>query len=441
MTHLAKVARIVDQLKSRNRDAGPLSLKKDAVSHMVPNPNDPRHRDQKLDVRGLNEILEIDTGAKTCTAEPGVTFFDLVKRTLEVGLIPKLVPELKTITIGGAVSGCSVESMSFQYGGFHDTCLEYEVITAGGEVLNCSPGQNADVYHMMHGSYGTLGIISKIKFELIPAEKYVRMDYIRYPNFQTFSEAMLRRSRDKDVEFMDGIIHSPQECILCLGTMVDKFAYVSDYKFLNIYYKSTRKRTQDYLKTEDYLFRYDTECHWLSRTIPGLESKPMRLLLGKFLLGSTNLLTWSKRLRPVLKLDKRPDVVVDVFIPANQLEKFWRLYLEKIDYFPVWIVPYRRAQSYPWLNPDYEKRIGDDLFIDLAVYGLSNRKKDRNYYKILEEMVYECNGIKTLISHKFYDRETFWKIYNRENWEKVKQRTDPDNLFRDLYEKFHFRTA
>ena len=53
--------------------------------------------------------------------------------------MPIVVPELKTITIGGAVAGCSIESMSFVHGGFHDTCLEYEVITATGEVLTCTP--------------------------------------------------------------------------------------------------------------------------------------------------------------------------------------------------------------------------------------------------------------------------------------------------------------
>ena len=59
-----------------------------------------------------------------------MTFVDLVAATLRHGLVPIVVPELKTITIGGAVAGCSIESMSFRYGGFHDTCLEYEVITA-----------------------------------------------------------------------------------------------------------------------------------------------------------------------------------------------------------------------------------------------------------------------------------------------------------------------
>ena len=42
---------------------------------------------------------------------------DKVAATLPHGLAPYVVPELETITIGGAVSGCSLESMSFEVGG------------------------------------------------------------------------------------------------------------------------------------------------------------------------------------------------------------------------------------------------------------------------------------------------------------------------------------
>lgn len=43
--------------------------------------------------------------------------------------------------------------------------------------------------------------------------------------------------------------------------------------------------------------------------------------------------------------------------------------------------------------------------------------------------------MKTLISHNYYSEEDFWKTWNRDNYQKVKRRTDPDNLFRDLYAK------
>jgi hypothetical protein len=38
------------------------------VSHLVPKPRDKRHSDDKIDVRDLDEILEIDPVAMTCTA-------------------------------------------------------------------------------------------------------------------------------------------------------------------------------------------------------------------------------------------------------------------------------------------------------------------------------------------------------------------------------------
>src|SRR5882672_11317412 len=162
--HGAKVARIVAQLRAHPGDR-PVSLRKKAVSHQVPKAGDLRHKDPKIDISDLTEILEIDPVRRVCVAESGVTFVDLVAATLAHGLVPIVVPELKTITIGGAVAGCSIESMSFVHGGFHDTCLEYEVITASGEVLTCTPDRNELVFQMLHGAFGTLGILTRLTFK------------------------------------------------------------------------------------------------------------------------------------------------------------------------------------------------------------------------------------------------------------------------------------
>src|SRR3954466_8003418 len=152
--HRDKVARIARQL-CELPPGRPASLRKKAVSHQVPKRNDLRQRDSKVDVGDLTEILEIDPVRRICVAESGVTFVDLVAATLPHGLVPIVVPELKTITIGGAVAGCSIESMSYVHGGFHDTCTEYEVITAKGDVLTCTPdNEHALVFQMVHGAFG-----------------------------------------------------------------------------------------------------------------------------------------------------------------------------------------------------------------------------------------------------------------------------------------------
>ena len=44
-------------------------------------------------------------------------------------------------------------------------------------------------------------------------------------------------------------------------------------------------------------------------------------------------------------------------------------------------------------------------------------------------------GLKTLISHNYYSRDEFWQLYNKPNYDAVKQITDPDNQFRDVYDK------
>ena len=136
--HRRRVEKLSQQLKSRTEKT-PLSLKKKTVSHMVPHPANRKHDDDKLDISDFDEILEIDTNNRLCTAEPGVTFEKLVRATLPHNLVPAVVSEFRTITIGGAVAGCSIESMSYKLGGFHDSCVAYEVVTAKGEVLDCRP--------------------------------------------------------------------------------------------------------------------------------------------------------------------------------------------------------------------------------------------------------------------------------------------------------------
>jgi FAD/FMN-containing dehydrogenase len=438
MNHEDRVARVAADVKARAErrsvHGGFVSLGKAAVSHFVPNPHDPRHADTKLDVRDLVEILDLDVTGCTCTAEPGLTFSALVRATLPHGLIPKLVPELETITLGGAVAGYAIESMSHKHGGFHDSCLELEVVSGTGEVLRCSRAENRDVFEMIHGSYGALGIITKLKFELIPAKPFVHMEYQRHESFESFNEQMQEQCAALDVDFVDAIVHSRDQFVLCLGRFIDAAPHTSSYTGSEIFYQSTLRLKEDFLTTYDYLFRYDTDCHWATRAIPGISTKIGRRLFGRLFLGSTKLLNWSRRLRPILKYQRHLPVVIDLLIPKRRFAEFYRWYEREIGYYPLWIVPYRMPVPYRWVSEEHRS----DLYVDVAVYGLPNDIPGVNYSKLLEDQTFALGGVKTLISENHYDESTFWKIYDRTAYDDVKRRTDPGNLFRDVYQKFHF---
>jgi FAD/FMN-containing dehydrogenase len=395
---------------------------------MVPKARDATRRDDKIDISDLDRILDIDPVRRVCVAESGVTFVDLVDATLRHGLVPMVVPELETITVGGAVAGCSLESSSFRVGGFHDTCLAYEVITADGEVLDCTPdNENALVFQMMHGTFGTLGILSKLEFRLAPAKPFVRVAYEKHAALGDYLASIDRHVRAQDVGFIDGILHAPDELVLATAGFVDVAPYTSRYDWTKVYYRSTRERSEDYLRTKDYFFRYD-------RGVTNVHPKSAlgRLLFGK-LVGSTQLLRIAARF-PWLLRSEHPTITLDVFIPFSKVPAFMQWYEREFAFFPLWCVPYKLVRPYEWLSEGFVRRNEDELFLDLAIYGM-RQEGGRNLHKIMEEKLLELGGIKTLISHNYYSEQDFWQTYNREHYAAAKARTDPRNLLRDLYAK------
>ncbi len=425
--HSAKVEDVQRQLRAW--PAGqPLSLKKRSPSHQVPKPGDLKYRDRKLDLSALDAIIDVDVQRRRCTAEPGVTFVDLVAATLPHGLVPLVVPELETITVGGAVSGCSIESMSFEVGGFHDTCLAYELLTGRGELLRCDPeGDDALVFDMVHGAFGTLGVLTELTFRLCPAEQHIRVVYEQHRDAASYLASIAAHAQNGDVDFIDGIIHGPELYVLSLGQFVRRAPYTHRYDWVTPYYRTTARRAEDYFETPDYFFRYN-------RGVTAVRPRSFlaRLLLGRFL-DSTRVLRLADRFNHLLT-PERIGVTVDLFLPYSRCEEFLAWYWREFGPHPLWCVPYRPAAPYPWISDAYHARHDDELFVDLAIYGF-NSDDGRNYYRLLEEKLHELAGLKTLIAPNFYDEDEFWGVFHRDNHFAVKARTDPDGLFRDLYSK------
>lgn len=426
-SHAEKVNRIAQQLKAR-KSSVLLTLKKKTVSHEVPKSGGHSNLDEKLDISDLNEIIAIDREQNICIAEPGATFAEIVDAAFKYGLVPFVVPELKTITVGGAVAGCSIESTSYKFGGFHDSCLEYEILTAKGDVLICTPdNENSLLFQMLHGTFGTLGIITRIKFKLMPAKQFVKMTYEKYKNLAEFKNAIWQHYTSKDIDFMDGIIHSPSEYVLSAGNFVDNAPYTHSYDWVRVYFRSTAKRTEDYLKTPDYFFRYN-------KGVTNVHPKSLiaRILFGWFINSNItlNVVNVFKRFLPSGVIP----ITVDTFIPFSKMNAFMDWYEKELNHFPLWCVPYKIVRKYEWISGQFLENVKDELFLDIAIYGL-HKDNSECCYRIIEEKLMELGAIKTLISTNLYSEKEFWSIWNRKNYDLVKQKTDPDNIFMNLYEK------
>jgi glycolate oxidase len=137
----------------------------------------PLHGGIVLSMEKFNRILEVDERNLQATVEPGVineAFQDAVR---EKGLFYPPDPASKgSCFLGGNIAHSSGGPKAVKYGTTRDYVLNLEMVLPTGEiiwtganVLKYSTGYN--LTQLMIGSEGTLGIITKIVFRLIPYPK------------------------------------------------------------------------------------------------------------------------------------------------------------------------------------------------------------------------------------------------------------------------------
>ena len=398
--------------------------------------------DKKLDVRDFNQVLEISPQQSWIDVEGMTTYADLVDASLEHKLMPCVVPQLKSITIGGAVSGIGIESSSFKYGLPHESVLEMDVLTGDGEIVTATPNNNhRDLFYGIPNSYGTLGYVLRLKIQAIPVKPYVELQHIRHNDPERFFQDIETHSREAD--FLDGSVFGPDELYLTIGRFVDQAPCTSDYTYSKIYYQSIRQREQDFLTIKDYIWRWDTDWFWCSKHFL-VQNPIVRRLAGRRFLNSvtyTKIMRWNSRLGLTKKLDKArglysESVIQDVDIPLQKAPEFLRFFLETVRITPVWTCPfkaYHRAGEFSLFQTD-----PDTLYINFGFWDVVKRRKQYEpgfFNRLIEHKVLELGGIKSLYSDAYFEEEEFWRIYNRPVYDSLKDRYDPDGVLKNLYQK------
>jgi FAD/FMN-containing dehydrogenase len=405
-----------------------------------------------LDVSGLDGVIEVDPAAGTADVQGMCTYEDLVDATLPHGLMPKVVPQLRTITLGGAVTGLGIESTSFRSGLPHESVLEMDVFTGAGEVLTARPdGEHADLFWTFPNSYGSLGYATRLRIELERVPSYVALRHVRFSDPQALVDAIVRITADRSwagtrVDGLDGVAFEPGEYYLSLATWTDEGGPTSDYTGQQVYYRSIRQRARqsdgsDLLTMYDYLWRWDTDWFWCSRAF-GVQHPVVRRLWPRRFKRSDvyhRLVGLDTKFGVADFLDRRAGrpqrerVIQDVEVPVQRLPEFLDWFDERVGMRPVWLCPlvaHERWPSYP-LQPG-------ETYVNVGFWGavgVGPEASEAPLNRAIEARVHELDGHKSLYSEAFYDRATFDSLYNGSNLAAVKKRYDPDERLTTLYDK------
>jgi FAD/FMN-containing dehydrogenase len=400
-----------------------------------------------LDVAGLDGVIALDLVEGTADVQGVCTYEQLVAETLPQGFIPFVVPQLRTITLGGAVTGLGIESTSFRNGLPHESVLEMDILTGSGEIVTATPdNDHADLFEAFPNSYGSLGYATRLKIKLEKVPPFVTLRHVRMADaaeavtaIKTITES--GHWHGERIDGLDGTAFSPDEIYLTLATFVSDRVRVSDYTGQQVYYRSIQSRETDALTMNDYIWRWDTDWFWCSGAFGAQNKWIRRVWPSRYrrsdvfhkIVGLDEKLGIIKTLDRIKKIPGRERVIQDIEVPLAKVPEFLEWFDAEVGMRPVWLCPLRTTRSWP----AYPLETGE-IYVNAGFWGtvevpagsapgLVNRK--------IEDAVHAMGGHKSLYSEAFYDQTTFDQMYGGEVLAAVRGRYDPQDRLSTLYEK------
>jgi hypothetical protein len=320
---------------------------RDSESDARTNTSSSRSQPQKssllfLNVKNLTRIIGVNRIENTVPVQARCTYDQLVRTLLEeYQMIPLVVPEFKSITIGGAIVGGALESSSYQHGQVSDTVTSMMILLPNGTRTIITEPTHPELYHAIPGSYGSLAIIleATIRVRPIPS-KFIELHLSTYPSIERGMQALRQyryRTSDPDSgcadchnpsdpfqpDFVDAIQYPNGDFVIITGNIQgdhrpttspiihtedpnSKWFYESVYDIVqaqkhsrnNSNCTSQRRKNCDldevpithiYMPIYDYLFRYERGAFWMGRPT---QFSWMTVMKNPFLIGPF-LMSWK----------------------------------------------------------------------------------------------------------------------------------------------------
>lgn len=413
---------------------------------------------KRLDLSSFVHVLEINDKELWCDVEACATFETFTDELLKVGLVPLVVPELRTITVGGAIVGIGVESSSFKHGFFHEGLLEADILLASGDVVIVRPGgEHAELFRAIPNSLGSFGYLLRLRMRVQRAGPVIRLEKIWCDSPAELIAGLKKHTARPDLDYVDAVALGEQGGMLLLGSFQspgDK--KVTRYGFWPQFYPSLVNEGVEFLRTEDYIWRWDSDWFWCTQIFPGLGCWLIRWLCGPQLLRSDvykafNDWMITNVLEP-LKANKNEELVIqDIEIPidkaANYISEFLRVCpsarLGKIKLrrkglpttVPIWLCPVKGTAS-PLLPME-----AGAMYINFGFWDSLEGPETKGgmaagrINRALEDLTLQLGGIKSLYSVSYFSEEDFYRQYNGELYKKIKERYDPTGRLRGWYDR------
>lgn len=399
----------------------------------------------------LMDVLEVDVTKRTVRCEPMVNMGQLTATLLPLGWTIPVVPELDELTVGGLIMGFGVETSSHKYGLFQNICVAFELVMANGEVVTCDKDNNPELFYSVPWSYGALGFLVSAVLQIVPAKKYVKIDYHPFHDQNQMLEYFAKESNAKKADFVECLAYSDSESVVMIGNMTDD---VEESKInpLGNYYKEwffthvqkylskgfvEKNGKVEYVPLRHYYHRHSRSLFWtISEVIPFGNHPVFRALFGWAVPPKISMikLTETKTTR---RLREEKLVVQDLLVPISKLGAALDMNKKETNFYPLWLCPMLvpKTPHRGMINPT---KSGEEMFVDVGIYGPSKVPNSDNAPQITHNMEVFClenEGFQALYSDCYMSEDEFRTMFDHSLHDKLRTKYGCEEAFPSIFFK------
>ena len=400
----------------------------------------------------LCDVLLVDEKRRIVRAEPMVTMGEITSFLVPRGFALAVQAEMDDLTLGGLCMGIGIATSSHREGCLFETVEAFEIVTADGELVRATRDRNADLFHALPCSHGTLGFLVSVELRIVPIQSHVKLDYQPFHSIDAFCARLKELTASPDApRFIEGLIFSKDSAVMLTGDYATpprgaRVNRINDY-YKPWFYSHVAEflktgATTEYIPARHYFHRHTPSVYFQLRDLISFANTWWYRYLWAWM-GAPKVsllkLTTTRQLRQ-LAFENR--VVQDIMVPIEDLAESVRLSHELFSIYPLWVGPVRLF--------DHGANVGlvrnppngaySQMFVDLGIFGIPPSAEAGGYDRVpaalrLEEFVRERGGYQMLYADISTTRAEFERMFEHRLYRNMRSKYGAKKAFPEVYDK------
>ncbi len=119
-----------------------------------------------LDQEQMNKVINISVADKKITVQPGITWEKIQEFLNPLGLSVAVMQSYSDFSVGGTI-GVNAHGQDFRFAPMVNTIESLQIVDADGQLKQCSPTENSELFSLVIGGYGLFGVITEVTLNLV----------------------------------------------------------------------------------------------------------------------------------------------------------------------------------------------------------------------------------------------------------------------------------